>query len=58
MGKSNSALKVLNSLKNGASTIEAEKEFKAATGDIIPTHVFYRTADLKAWLERYILTHK
>jgi hypothetical protein len=57
MSKSNTALKILNNLKKGASTIETEAAFKAETGDIIPAHVFYRTSDLKAWLERYILTH-
>ena len=57
MTKAIIALTILNSLKNGMSIIEAENAFKNLTGDIIPAHVFYRTADLHSWLERYILSH-
>lgn len=57
MTKATIALTILNSLKNGMSVIEAENVFKNLTGDIIPAHVFYRTADLHSWLERYILSH-
>lgn len=58
MSKANSALKILNNLKKGASTLDVESAFKHETGDIIPSHVFYRTSDLKAWLERYILSNR
>lgn len=57
MSKSSNALKILNDLKNGASTLAVEKEFKAATGDVIPAYAFYCYTNLKAWLERYIIKH-